>query len=41
MRAESFIREGFDVSYQVADTAEDVVPLITGERRTSATAGPA
>jgi hypothetical protein len=41
MRAESFIREGFDVSYQVADAAEDVVPLVTGERRTSATAGPA
>ena len=41
MRAESFIREGFDVSYQVADTAEDVVPLVTGERLTSATAGPA
>jgi uncharacterized protein (TIGR00730 family) len=41
MRAESFIREGFDVSYQVAETAEEVVPLVTGERRTSATAGPA
>jgi hypothetical protein len=41
MRAESFIREGFDVSYRVADTAEDVVPLVTGEHRTSATAGPA
>jgi hypothetical protein len=40
MRAESFIREGFDVSYQVADTAEDVVPLVTGERRMTA-AGPA
>lgn len=41
MRAESFIREGFDVSYQVAETAEEVVPLVTGECRTSATAGPA
>jgi hypothetical protein len=40
MRAESFIREGFDVSYQVADTAEDVVPMITGARRMTA-AGPA
>jgi hypothetical protein len=40
MRAESFIREGFEVSYQVADTAEDVVPLVTAGSRTSAAAGP-
>lgn len=41
MRAERFIREGFEVSYQVADTAEEVVPLIMGPPGPSAGAGPA
>ena len=31
MRAERFIREGFDVSYRVAATAREVVPLVMDE----------
>ena len=41
MRAERFIREGFEVSYQVAETAEDVVPQIMAAPGPSAAAGPA
>lgn len=41
MREETFIREGFDVTYQVADAAEDVVPIILEAARSAATGDPA
>lgn len=40
MREETFIRHGFEVSYLVADTAEEVIPTILGAARPAASPDP-